>query len=300
MKQFLYLDHDIVNSIVAQSGKGFITEYSQETEHEDKHASTKQLEGTLGGEVGASIWKLANATAKLDIQGTLASENGMSSSSRELVTKTLHDAAFDMAYSQIEPAITAIGDQSKDDYGIYIELKRVFDVIDFDYLENLFSKGGVIELIKKTEKEKIEAAANDVTSGLSRAQTRANGGQLKTKIKEAIAASSKQYDDIKDIIGAIRQLVPYNRMLISSDGYLIPLEDTYFRIDPKNLGFKYGGEITCVGMITNIIGEDANPNDSKNVFASLQFSVNEILRSILPTNVKNLCVVHPIAVYYGE
>lgn len=300
MKQFLYLDHDIVNSIVAQSGKGFITEYSQETEHSDEHTSGKKLESILGGEAGASVWKLANATAKLDIEGALSLENGVSSSSRELVTKTLHDAAFDMAYNQINPTIVSVGNQNEDDYGVYVELKRVFNVVDFDYLENIFSKGGLVEFIKKTEKEKIEAAAGEATSGLNRTQARASSAQFKAEIKKALAASSKQYDDMQDIIGAIKQLVPYNRMLISSDGYLIPLEDTYFRINPKNLGFKYGGEITCVGMITNIIGENADPNNDNNVFETLQFSVNEILRGILPTSEKNLCVVHPIAVYYGK
>ena len=51
-------------------------------------------------------------------------------------------------------------------------------------------------------------------------------------------------------------------------------------------------------MITNIIGEDANPNDDKNVFATLQFTANEVLRRILPTSQSNLCVIHPIAIYY--
>lgn len=74
---------------------------------------------------------------------------------------------------------------------------------------------------------------------------------------------------------------------MSYDGYLIPLDDKYFRIDPSSLGFKYGGEITCVGMVTNIIGEDTNPEDEKNMFATLQFTVNETLRTILPTKVGN-------------
>ncbi len=64
--------------------------------------------------------------------------------------------------------------------------------------------------------------------------------------------------------------------------------------------YKYGGEITCVGMVTNIIGEDANPCDEKNIFATLQFSVNEVLRSFLPTDEVNLCVLHPIAVFYNK
>lgn len=89
-------------------------------------------------------------------------------------------------------------------------------------------------------------------------------------------------------------------MLISNDGYLVPLNLKYFRVDPIDLGFKYGGEITCVGMITNIIGKDTNPNDDKNIFATLQFTANEVLRSILPTSQNNLCIVHPIAVYYGS
>ena len=87
-------------------------------------------------------------------------------------------------------------------------------------------------------------------------------------------------------------------MLISSDGQLIPLNTKYFRVDPIDLGFKYGGEIICVGMITNKIGEDTNPNDDKNVFATLQFTANEVLRRILPTSQSNLCVIHPIAIYY--
>lgn len=300
MKQFLYLDNDIVNSIIAQAEKGFISEFSQEKENGEQKTAKKELGGAASGEAGESLWKLANAAFKIDMQGTFGSENNLHSSSRELITKTLHDAAFDMAYEKIEPKPIATGDQSADDYGVYIELKRVFDVVDFDYLEDIFAKGGLIELIKKSEKEKIETAANDVTAGMNRAQLRSSGSQIKAKIKEAVTANAKQYDDIKEVISAVKQLIPYNRMLISSDGYLIPLDDDYFRINPKNLGFKYGGEITCVGMITNIIGEDTDPNDSKNVFATLQFSVNEVLRTILPTKEKNLCVIHPIAVYYGE
>ena len=53
-------------------------------------------------------------------------------------------------------------------------------------------------------------------------------------------------------------------------------------------------------MVTNIIGEDTNPNDDNNIFATLQFTANEVLRSMLPTNQNNLCVVHPIAIYYAS
>ena len=92
----------------------------------------------------------------------------------------------------------------------------------------------------------------------------------------------------------------YDRLLISHDGYLVPLDDQYFRINPSSLGFKYGGQMTCVGMVTNIIGESTDPNNEDNFFATIQFTVNEALRSMLPTTKKDLCVLHPIALYYGE
>lgn len=237
---------------------------------------------------------------KLDIRGGIGTEKEVHSASREIITKTLHDAAFDIAYDSITPVCLTSNGQDQDDYGAYVELTRVFDVVDFDYLERIFSKGGLIEYLKKTEKEKIETTASVATESLNRSQQRSNSNAIRAKIKEAVAASGKQYDGIKEIIDMVRQIIPYNRMLISSDGYLIPLDDRYFRIDAQNLGFKYGGEITCVGMITNIIGEDTDPNDSQNIFATLQFSVNEVLRQLLPTKERNLCVIHPIAVYYGN
>lgn len=114
-----------------------------------------------------------------------------------------------------------------------------------------------------------------------------------------INKNNQKYDEVHTIIKALRSLIPYNRMLISSDGYLIPLNEKYFRVDPRDLGFKYGGEITCVGMLTNIIGVDTDPEDKKNIFATIQFAANEALRMILPTKKSNLCIIHPIAIYYG-
>lgn len=200
----------------------------------------------------------------------------------------------------IKPQKLSVGKNDSGEYGDYVELSRVFDFVDMDYLEKLFSKNGLIDFLKKNDKEKIETEASRATGGMNRAQLRSTEKTIKSELKKLIAESDKQYDDIHDIIVAFRQLMPYARMMISYDGYLIPMDDQYFRIDPQNLGFKYGGKITCVGMITNIIGADTNPNDPKNMFATLQFTVNEALRKILPTNKENLCVIHPIAVFYGK
>ena len=300
MKQFLYLDTDIVNSIIAQAEKGLVTSTSNEKEVSDTEETTSSSTVATTGKIGGSLLKLVKAEA--DITGELEGvENGATTyASREIVAKTLHDAAFDIACSKIPLAIVSMGDQSPDETGNYVELTRVFDFVDFDYLEGLFAVDGVIEFVKKSAAEQIEAKAEEIKAETNREQLRKSGNNFKAEVKKLIATSNKQYDDIAKIIKVMRSMIPYSRMLISSDGYLIPLSDKYFRVDYSDIGFKYGGEITCVGMITNIIGEDCDPCDENNIFATLQHTSNEILRSLLPTKEKNICVIHPIAIYYGN
>ena len=300
MKQFIYLDTDIVSSIIAQSEKGFITQQTIESGNESAKSSEKTFSAGAEANGSGGFWKFLQAEAKVSVSGELHSGNTSQSSTKEIAEKILHDAAFDLAYSYITPSIVVPGNQDYDEEGKYIEVKRCFDYVDLDYLEGLFVKDGVIDFIKKSSSEQIEENAEKLLSGYSREQLRKAGNNIKQEIKKAKIENAKQYDDVATIIRAFRGLIPYNRMLISHDGYLIPLDDKYFRIDPSNLGFKYGGEMTCVGMITNIIGESRDPADSTNIFAIIQYTANEALRKLLPTIESNLCIIHPIAVYYGR
>lgn len=220
-------------------------------------------------------------------------------SNRDIIEKIMHDASYDIAYDCIKPKVVEFGNQSINGEGNYIEISRIYDFVDFDYLESLFSEKGIIEYIKKSEAKKIESEAEQAKAGLNREQMRRVGTNFQKEIQKAITTNNKQYDEIAIIIKALRSFIPYDRLLISNDGYLIPLDDKYFRVDPKYLGFKYGGEITCVGMVTNLIGKETNPVDSTNIFATIQYTANEILRILLPTVQQKIHIVHPIAVYYG-
>lgn len=91
MKQFLYLDTDIVNSIVAQSQKGLVTQTIVEKEDN----TTKNSGNT---------------------------EN-----------------------------ISAAVSGNYDEEGNYVEIKRYYDFVDLDYLEGLFTQGGLIDFIKKNK-----------------------------------------------------------------------------------------------------------------------------------------------------
>lgn len=300
MKQFIYLDNDIVASIIAQAEKGLITQLMSEQNDGSSEEKLKSISANLeaGGE--GSFLKIIKADAKLSAEGQYAVTSGTQLSSKEVVEKILHDASFDIAYRYIKPTSVGFNDQSKDEEGNYLEIKRCFDFADFDYLEGLFEENGFIGFIKKMEKDKLDSSMEKALENYEKNQIKSAASKMKQELSKVKKYSDKQYDDIKKGLKAIRGLIPYSRMMVSNDGYLIPLDDKYFRIDPSNLGFKYGGVMTCVGMVTNIIGEDANPNNKDNMFATIQHTANETLRILLPTSQSNLCVIHPIAVYYGE
>lgn len=298
MKQFIYLDTDIINSIITQKEKGVVLEIASEREDTAGNEKSKAGSITLDGSVGGGIWKFAQAQAELSGSGNLTLNSHSQTVLKEIATKTLHDAAFDIAYEQIHNEYDM--DPQSADLGSYIELTQTFEFVDLGYIESLFSESGFISFLKKTEGEKIEQqVSQSFYEELNRGQQRKNEGELKKEVKRLVTASNKKYDDIAEIIKAIRQIIPYNRMLVSSEGYLIPLEDKYFRDNPQTMGFKHGGYITCVGYITNVIGETST-SSSDNVFTQLQDMVNQALVSLLPTKEKDLFVVHPIAIYYGK
>lgn len=293
MKQFLYLDDDIVNSIIAQSEKGIIIQ--QTSERNVGEDNTSQENASLGADIkgGASLLKALNASA--GIQAAVATETQRADhfAKREMEEKTLHDAAFDIALDYIHSSIKQADEEVTE--GDYVKLKCRFECVDFDYLEGLFGKDGIVDWIKKQEKD----SSQKKMPAQNQAKQEKGAGFQKAKALEAVRETEKQYKEVQSLLRAMRGLIPYNRMLYSGDGFLIPLDDKYFRIDYKNLGFKYGGEMTCVGLVTNVIQEET-PLATNSLFGSVQRAANTGLRAILSSTTEYICVIHPIAVFYGQ
>ena len=100
MKQFLYLDTDIVNSIIAQSEKGLIQEQSEENGSDKKKGT--HISGSMEGSrtAGGSFIKLAKAEANLSLSGELGKEYVSSTTSREIISKSYRaDVVFEQTSS---------------------------------------------------------------------------------------------------------------------------------------------------------------------------------------------------------
>lgn len=296
MKQFIYLDTDIVNSILAQKDKGLVLETASEQENTTGKENSKTGTIMLDSSVGGSIWKFAQAQAEFSGTGELSNSKHSQTVLKEIATKTLHDAAFDIAYEHIQNE--HMSNFTNVHLGSFIELKQNFEFVDLVYIEKLFSDSKFINFIKKTENERIENQAYEEFNSLNREERRGNETELKKQIKKLIEENNKNYDNIAEMVTAFRYMLPYNRLLVSSEGYIIPLEDKYFRDNPETIGFKHGGGLTCVGYITNIIQE--NSPVSQNIFSKLQMIINKTLISLLSSNTQKLIIVNPIAIYYGK
>ena len=172
MKQFIYLDNDIINSIIAQKDNGLIKDIKTENTIKSNQMEQNVLNTEIEGKASGELFKLVSAEAKLNLGAKLGKEKDISNTTREILEKTMHDATFDIAYDYIEAKQIELGNNLNDDFGEYIELKRIFDFVDLDYLHGLFSKNGLVDYLKKSIKEEISKQLIDMTDNLNREQRR--------------------------------------------------------------------------------------------------------------------------------
>lgn len=89
MRHFLYIDTDIVNSIVAQQGKGLIDAITTENEKGTDINNFRGVKAEGSCEAGAKVWKLANAEAKFGLSGTIEGSNLKHEATHEIIAKNI-------------------------------------------------------------------------------------------------------------------------------------------------------------------------------------------------------------------
>ena len=115
--------------------------------------------------------------------------------------------------------------------------------------------------------------------------------KLKREIKKQV---DLEYEGVRKIIDAIFNIVPYNKFGIMGD-YLIVLDDEYFRDKTKVVAYKYGGKMTMLGYLTNIVNNDIT-QDNSNIFRTFPAMINTFLLGFF--NKTEIKIIHPVAIYY--
>lgn len=296
MKQFIYLDSDSVNSLIAQINNGIEDSYQLTNEKSSETATEKSTIKKSEVKAGIKAPIIANIGSNI-----VREENELSNSSdneiiKEIHNKRLHDAAFNELTNYLENE-EKLNNENKNT-GSFIKIEDSLDIIDFEYLSGLFKENAFVSYLKETQENEIRNKFNIEQEGITKEQRKRMEYEIKKQIGTLISENNKQYENVEKMINALKHVIPYKRMALSSQGFLLPLDEKWFRDAPDLLGFKYGGKFTFIGYITNVINNEGAEPNIDNIFTTLQTVINQALFMVLPSDKKQLYILHPIALYF--
>lgn len=297
MRRFLYYDEDSINSFLAQIEKGLLTKKGREKEITDTVSSQLDTTADVTGDLSAKVIGIG-ASLKGDIQTTDSDTEATSKLVKNVQEKVLHDYAFDKVFSYMDSDHLLV--EFPKSIGDIILLNEHPTFLDFEYFQKLFSENGAIKFSNEQNKKQMDEMIRQLKATMPKgSQLSANvKGQVKEQIKEletTINNAELERKDTAKTIEVIRNTIPYNRFIMTED-MLIPLDDKNFRDAPEIIAFKYGGNISILGYITNIIStEDAPPQT--NDFAGFYSTINQIMLNLFKGKDK-IYILHPIALFY--
>lgn len=289
MRRFLYLNNDSIYSYISQINDGLPTKVSNTNSLlEEKGKETK---ANIGGKLDADL-KILGKGIGADLSADIGDVVSKSSSTQKSnsMEKKIYDEAFDKLKQHL-----VTNQLLKDvdiNIGDFFEIQEEMFIVDLEYYKNIFSNDDVLDFVKANEVDNrfIIASQNIENSGNGN-KAEYDKEKLKKEIKKQV---DLEYVEIKKIINAILNIVPYNKFGIMGD-YLIVLDDEYFRDKTKVVAYKYGGKMTMLGYLTNIVNNDAT-QDNSNIFRTFPAVINTFMLGFF--NKTEIKIIHPIAIYY--
>lgn len=293
MRRFIYLDTDTLNSYVAQIYDGLIQ--TEEKELQKETSISKQNGVTIegGAEVDMKVFG-RGLDGKMELAYNHLKETTNDELIKDVQTKILHDNAFD----QLMQYLKANNSLNTNEIGDFIEVCDDFFVVDFDYYQKIFGNKKLVDFLKKSDEDQITQRLK-LLQDAELMKKGANVNEINKRYsdtaKEMKKESAKNYDNIKDILDVLYELIPYRRVLCIKN-YMVVLNDKYVRDNIDMTSFKFGGKIKVFGYITNRIDASSEENTT-NAFAQIGNILNQIMIPFFGSE-DGLNIVHPIAVYY--
>lgn len=288
MKRFLYLNNDTLSSYMSQIEDGLIKNKIETTKKDfEKEKVTK---GKVQATASVDL-KILSKGAEANIDSTLETDRknkGLDSHSNS-VEKIIFDETIDRFEEHLNDNHYLEGN---DDIGCFIKIEEQIHIVDLEYYKHIFSNDNVLNFIKNsTINERYNDRVSEIEKTGNGKKAEYDRDKLLREIKRDV---DKEYIEVSNNIDAILNIIPYSKFGIMGD-YLISLDEEYFRDKTKVVAFKYGGKMTCLGHLTNIITNDVI-TDVSNIFSSFPSIINSIMLTFF--NKKEIKIVHPIAIYY--
>lgn len=288
MKRFLYLNSDTLSSYMSQIDDGLIKNKIETLKNDSERLnSTKAL---IEGQASADL-KILGKGIEADVDSSLESNRQKKSS--DSYSNSMEKIIFDEAVEKFEKYLSDNHClEDIDSIGNFIKIEKEMFIVDLEYYKNIFLNDSVLNFIKtSTVNERYITKESEIVKTGNGNKATYDKDKLYKEIKKEV---DKEYDEVSKNIEAVLNIVPYNKFGIMDD-YLISLDDEYFRDKTKVVAFKYGGKMTLLGHLTNIVNNDVN-SDESNIFSTFPSIINTFMLTFF--NKKQIKIVHPIAIYY--
>ena len=175
--------------------------------------------------------------------------------------------------------------------GDFLEINEEMFIVDLEYYKNIFSNDDILEFIKEDEvKNRIVVEKQNMQVSENGNKAIYDKGKLEKELRKQI---NLEYENIKKTINVILNIVPYNKFGIMGE-YLIVLDDEYFRDKNKVVAYKYGGKMSMLGYLTNIVNNTSQ--EDENIFRTFPTIINTFMLNFFNKN--EIKIIHPIAIYY--
>lgn len=158
MKEVIFLDTKLINSLLAQLDQGLILkQIAEENTSQSNHEETSSKKSSaLSGRINAAVASGAstNSTEEVD-KSALVYSNG----NRELVETVINDYSLDLLINKIRDKISDIDECIEGDF---IKEEDSFKAYDFSLLKNAMDIKS-LEFLVSDEKEKFDKATNELS-----------------------------------------------------------------------------------------------------------------------------------------
>jgi len=299
MRRFLYYNQDSINSFLAQIEKGLLQMQQAGSSYTDSNTTNSELHSSVTGDLSAKLFGLGTSL-KGDIKAIESENVVISEMNKSIHEIILHDFAFDKVYDYLSNNKMICSDNLKICDVVLSEEVPTF--LDFGYIQGLFASNGVYKLASEQSRKEMESQLNELRQNIPKGKgvqiPQAVSAQIKlleNTVKNAGKDSENERKELERTFDAIRSVLPYKRFLMT-DCLLIPLVDDYFRDDPNIVSFKYGGKISMLGYVTNVITEDVKLNHSNDI-SPLYDMLNAVMLKLFKDK-GEVFIIHPIALFY--
>lgn len=291
MKEIIYLDTNLVNSLLAQQNAGLVTKLVNENSESDSNAEGgfDQTATSVSGGVSALIRADINHSA-------IENENYnivFSRSNRNLIETALDDYSLDLLLHELEGGKLLKSSNFRD--GDFVFTVGKLDFFDFEQLKNVFTFDEVEDILPEYDEFK------ELKSEYQRVQNKTRKKQLKDEISHN---SWNNLEFIRSMSAYFERLFPSSNLAKVSDTISV-LPKEFMKVPTAQLGLMQLSErqIKILGICSSKFDEQI-PSDLSMVANSM-----ELLKKA-PTAIITMMLdsfglvssgdylIRPIAIYY--